>query len=150
MSRGIDDPVYRSITPAKNNTYNLGSSSYKWGNVYATTFTGSFSGNATSATSATNDSSGNKIVDTYVKKTGDTMTGNLIIKNVGTGANTWASRTSNPSLIFQANDGQSAGFIYTQYDSVQAPDSVTLVGAQAGTYFIASNIKATIKFYGDL
>jgi hypothetical protein len=48
MSRGINDPVYRSIDPAKNDTYNLGSSSYKWSNVYATTF----NGNATSATNA--------------------------------------------------------------------------------------------------
>lgn len=33
-----------------NNTINLGSSSYKWKNVYATTFTGALSGNATTAT----------------------------------------------------------------------------------------------------
>lgn len=38
-------------TPASNNTYNLGSSSYKWKNVYATTFTGaSFTGTAAKAT----------------------------------------------------------------------------------------------------
>lgn len=34
-----------------NNTINLGTSSYKWKNVYATTFNGALSGNATSATS---------------------------------------------------------------------------------------------------
>lgn len=49
MSRGIDDAVYRSITPASNNTYNLGSSSNKWANVYATTFVGALSGNASTA-----------------------------------------------------------------------------------------------------
>ena len=47
MSRGVDDQVWRSITPATTNTYNLGSSTNKWGTVYATTF----DGNATSATS---------------------------------------------------------------------------------------------------
>lgn len=35
--------------PGANNTYTLGTSSKKWKNVYATTFTGSLSGNATSS-----------------------------------------------------------------------------------------------------
>ena len=34
MSRGIDDAVFRSITPNANVTYNLGSSSNKWNHVY--------------------------------------------------------------------------------------------------------------------
>lgn len=36
MSRGIDDPVYRSITPYATNTYDLGSSSKYWNNGYFT------------------------------------------------------------------------------------------------------------------
>ena len=51
--------------PATNNTYDLGASSLKWRNVYATTF----SGNATSATKATQDASGNIITSTYLNKT---------------------------------------------------------------------------------
>ena len=43
----------------------------------ATTFSGALSGNATSATTATNDSAGNNISTTYLKKGGDTMTGSL-------------------------------------------------------------------------
>lgn len=39
-----------SIYPTTTNTYNLGSSSSKWANVYATTFTGNLTGNASSAT----------------------------------------------------------------------------------------------------
>lgn len=35
MSRGVDDAVFRSITPNANVTYNLGSSSNKWNHVYA-------------------------------------------------------------------------------------------------------------------
>lgn len=50
----------REIAPSANNTYTLGTSSLKWSNVYATTFTGnltgnvtgSLSGNATTATTA--------------------------------------------------------------------------------------------------
>jgi len=80
MSRGIDDGVYRSISPAKNNHYNLGSSSYKWANVYATTF----SGNATSATKATQDGDGAVISSTYAKLSGATFTG-----AINTANNTW-------------------------------------------------------------
>lgn len=35
MSRGVDDAVFRSITPNANVTYNLGSSSNKWNHAYA-------------------------------------------------------------------------------------------------------------------
>lgn len=41
--------VFRSIVPDSNDTYNLGASDNKWANIYATTFTGNLSGNATSA-----------------------------------------------------------------------------------------------------
>ena len=39
-----------NLYPSINNSQNLGDSSYKWANVYATTFTGALSGNASSAT----------------------------------------------------------------------------------------------------
>ena len=43
----------RAITPSATNTYNIGSSSLKFANVYATNFVGALSGNATTATTAT-------------------------------------------------------------------------------------------------
>lgn len=39
----------QNITPSANNTYSLGTSSAKWANIYATTFHGALSGNASSA-----------------------------------------------------------------------------------------------------
>lgn len=42
----------RTIYPIANNVGSLGTSSLKWANVYATTFNGALSGNATSATKA--------------------------------------------------------------------------------------------------
>ena len=42
--------------PGANNTYTLGTSSKKWKNVYATTFTGALSGNATSSSSCSGNS----------------------------------------------------------------------------------------------
>ena len=39
-----------ALIPTKNNTVTLGDTTHKWSNVYATTFTGALSGNASSAT----------------------------------------------------------------------------------------------------
>lgn len=49
MSRGIDDPIFRSITPNEDNTYMLGWSSKRWSNVYAQKgdFAGGITGNLT-------------------------------------------------------------------------------------------------------
>ena len=43
----------RTITPAADSTYNIGSSTVRYANIYADTFTGALSGNATTATTAT-------------------------------------------------------------------------------------------------
>ena len=43
----------RTITPAADSTYNIGSSTVRYANIYADTFTGTLSGNATTATTAT-------------------------------------------------------------------------------------------------
>ena len=66
-----------NITPNANNTKTLGTSSLKWSNVYATTFTGALSGNASTATKATQDSDGSPINTTYLKLSGGTLSGPL-------------------------------------------------------------------------
>ena len=45
--------IYGAITPYSNNSIDFGSSSNKWKNVYATTFNGNLSGNASTSTTAT-------------------------------------------------------------------------------------------------
>ena len=40
MSRGVDDYVFRNITPNTNNAYSLGSSSLKWKDIYSGTLNG--------------------------------------------------------------------------------------------------------------
>lgn len=81
----------QNIQPAANNTYNLGTSSLKWANAYATTFVGALSGNATSASSAAKlttartingvsfDGTANIVIadDTKLPLTGGTMTGTI-------------------------------------------------------------------------
>ena len=72
-----------------------------------------------------------------------------IIKGETVNTNTYAD--TNPKLVFSNIDGsQEASLTFTDYDVVQFPASVTLNGNQGGEYFIAPNIKATDKFYGNL
>ena len=59
--------VYGGITPYSTNSINLGSADLKWNNVYATTFNGALSGNASTATKSTQDSDGQQINKTYIK-----------------------------------------------------------------------------------
>ena len=55
------------LYPYTDNTRNLGTSSNRWANAYATTFHGYLDGNAATATKATQDSSGQQINTTYIK-----------------------------------------------------------------------------------
>lgn len=71
LSRTIDNSIYRSFTPAADNTYTIGTSSLRWKEVCAVNLYGSLTGNATSATKATQDSDGNRINTTYIKKGGN-------------------------------------------------------------------------------
>ena len=64
------------VDPYATNEVSLGTSSLKYKNIYATTFTGNLTGNAT------NDSDGNAINTTYVKKVESTL--NAIAKFSGT------------------------------------------------------------------
>lgn len=79
---------------------------------------------------------------------GSLQSARLIVKATTVGTNTYAD--ANPKLIFQnADASQNASLTFTDYDSVQAPASLTLNGNQGGEYFIAPNIKATSKVYCD-
>ena len=72
-----------------------------------------------------------------------------IIKGETVDTNTYED--ANPKLVFSNIDGsQEASLTFTDYDVVQYPASVTLNGNKGGEYFIAPNIKATDKFYGNL
>lgn len=64
------------------------------------TSSGSISGNAATATKATQDGSGNTITSTYVKKSGDTMTGNLKFGTAGLMINDYNGYNA---LEFQSN-----------------------------------------------
>lgn len=75
MSRVIDDSLYRNISVAKNNTYNLGSSSNKWANVYATTFNGNVIGNCSGSSGSCTGNAATVTNGVYTN-TNQTITGN--------------------------------------------------------------------------
>lgn len=75
----------KALYPNTTENWTLGNTDKKFSNVYSKTFTGALSGNATSATSATKatqDSDGNAINTTYLKKSGGTMTGAITLKGL--------------------------------------------------------------------
>jgi hypothetical protein len=93
----------------------------------------------------------------YLPLSGGTLTGllnangGISIKGGTSSSNAFDS--TNPKIQFMnANGDQGCQLVFTDYDAIQAPASLTLVG-QAGeeaVYFIAPNIKATSYFYGNL
>ena len=85
----------------------------------------------------------------YLPLSGGTVNGNITIKGSTTSSNAYES--TNPKIRFDNSDSsQNLELIYTDYDAVQKPSSLTLIGNQGGEYFIAPNIKATGSFYGSL
>ena len=88
---------------AKINRYAFYNGGAALAEVEASTFYGALSGNATTATSATNDSAGNNISTTYVKKDGDTMTGTLILSKA---TDLSGSANNKPALIVGGTDTQ--------------------------------------------
>ena len=59
----VNNPIF----PLTNNTFNLGTSTNKWKDVYATTFHGNLVGNADTATKATSNASGNELSNNIIK-----------------------------------------------------------------------------------
>ncbi|OLR58293.1 hypothetical protein BHF70_00825 [Anaerostipes sp. 494a] len=72
----------------------------------------------------------------------------LTLQSLTVNSNSYNSVGVNPSILFKNNNGsQNLALIYTDYDSVKAPASLTLVGNQGGEYFIAPNVQVRNKLY---
>jgi hypothetical protein len=88
---------------------------------------------------------------TATKTTSTNVYSNLLSLQGATSASN-AFDSTNPKIQFLNSGGdQGCQLVFTDYDSIQKPASLTLVG-QAGeeaVYFIAPNIKATSAFYGS-
>ena len=66
MSRGIDDPIYRNITPGSSESYDLGSEGARWNNIY-----GNLKGSADIAKSLTIEGTSGKAWISYTDAEGN-------------------------------------------------------------------------------
>ena len=91
-----------SVIPQINNTYDLGTSTLKWKNIYGSTFVGSLNGNAATATKATQDSANQQINTTYIK--GLSASGRTITYTKGDGT-TGTITTQDSNTTYSAGTG---------------------------------------------
>lgn len=92
------------------------------------------------------DSAGNIISETYLKKTGGTLTGNITIQAETN--DTLAFGSANPAITFANENGdQKVSILYNDHDTLYKPASINIVGQQGGEYLVAPNIKATSDLY---
>lgn len=120
MSRGIDDSIYRNITPSIDDTYSLGSSNKKWANIYATT-------------PASTDNSTKVATTAFVKAQGyTTNTGNV----------TGSSLTANNIILGNSNSSIKSGgkTITTSIADTSTDDTVPT--SKAVKTFVDSKIAA--------
>lgn len=115
----VGGTLYGGIEPYANETYNLGTSSKKWNNVYATTF----NGNATTATKATQDKDGNQIDTTYLKKSGGDLSGSI----------RFLTTAANPSsLTFEENGYDDAFRIIPSFSGADDTNKLFVKSKVAG------------------
>lgn len=93
-----------AVNPQINNTYDLGTSTLRWKNIYGDTFVGSLNGNAATATKATQDSVGQQINTTYIK--GLSVSGRTITYTKGDGS-TGTITTQDNNTTYSAGAGLS-------------------------------------------
>ena len=97
------------------------------GTFYATTFNGNLSGNAstaTSATKATQDSDGNAINTTYLKKSGGTITGALALNGDLQLKPASSSSNDSPDIVWYYGNGQEKARLWTA-DTYSAASGLT-------------------------
>ena len=152
----------RDIYPWVDNIQNLGSSAKKWKNVYATTFTGALSGNASTATKATQDSAGQQINTTYIK--GLSASKGVVTYTKGNNSTGTINTQDNFVTLTQAeyNSLASAGKLdensyYFVTDSANGPKLIQYVTFTAsgwtassdGTYYTQSVTASKITAYDE-
>lgn len=89
-----DIQVMGNLYPSITNTKTLGTSSLKWANVYATTFTGNLTGNASTATTADKLTGFSSRASTM---TWGNQTGSVITCFTSSGGGGWGFRDNNPA-----------------------------------------------------
>lgn len=74
--------------------------------------------------------------------------GTMALQNITTDSNAYGA--ANPHITFlNTNASQNIQLIFTDFDSVQAPASLTLAGNQGGEFFIVPQFKVTQNIHGE-
>lgn len=93
--------------------------------------------------------SGHTHDDKYLRLSGGTMIGNIILKG-GTSADMTYAGNIHPYIRFDNSDSsQNISLIFTDYDDYRRPAGIKLVGNQGNEWFEVANIYANM-FYGTL
>lgn len=112
-SKGLSEPyvsrdggvLYNTLYPQTDNLNDLGKTTNRWKNIFATTFTGILNGNASTATKAMQDGAGNIITTTYATKSqipttpGDIGLGNVPNVTTNNQTPTWTIATTLANLV---------------------------------------------------
>lgn len=91
---------YNSVYPAANNSYNLGSPERKWYTIYASSFIGNVTGNATTATTASN----------VIVGTGSTNAYRAIVVHNGNALYSAGTTTGKPCYNYSTGDIKAKSF----------------------------------------
>ena len=100
----------QNITPDSNNTRNLGNSSTKWQNVYATTFTGNLVGNVSGTVSGRSGSADKLTSATTFRLTGDVSADDFVFDGQ-TGGSTKTFTTTISNELISGKDAVTASFV---------------------------------------
>lgn len=142
---GTTDEVINITVPTNNNQLTNGAG-------YITS-AGSITGNAATATKATQDGNGNVIVDTYVKKAGDIMTGGLIVPTLSVSELhrfTTQNGGGSSDLVLTVNDTSYVVFEYNTDEKSMRPSNTTKGLVNLGTSANKWNNVYANKFIGPL
>lgn len=147
---GIEVTTNNEVIPIVNNTYNLGSSSYKWANVYANTFNGNLSGtiasSTTATTQATNDNSTKIATTAWVRSYVASVAGS---NTVGFSVSAYWSTSSNVTNTKDASSDRNYPECYSDYVTKTPAVGVIYSGAQLYTRLDVS-ANATGKLGGSV
>lgn len=152
---GIQINTNNELRPRENNVYSLGSSSYKWENVYATTFNGNLKGtidsSTTATTQATSDNSTKIATTAWVRTYVASVAGS---NTVGSSVSAYWSNSSNVTATGTASTNSSTNSMYpacySEYINKTPVVGTVYSGAQLYTVLNAyASAKGTIQSSGQ-
>lgn len=131
---GVQLNTNREFVPLGNNSFSLGSASYKWANVYATTVNGNLKGTidstTTATTQATSDNSTKIATTAWVRTYVDSVAGS---NTVGSSVSAYWSNSSNVTATGQASAGGNYPACYSEYITKTPVVGTIYSGAQLYT-----------------